>query len=208
MPLAAVRRVARGVRHRARVHQAPRPLAERQGRAHERDARAGAAARAYASEGERAAALSSFIDRHDWGPPRLGQAPQRLRGSPADISYLRCRQRHGTQQLASDGLEVTSGNCFSDELFAQVISIIPESCRLFSPVRPGLARWRSRFGPAPRASDYSSRSFPQVGWAAGVYRLPAAVTGMGGANRVLSPVPAGTRVPGAFRALGNKRKRR
>ena len=141
-------------------------------------------------------------------PPRLGQAPQRLRGSPADISYLRCRQRHGTQQLASDGLEVTSGNCFSDELFAQVISIIPESCRLFSPVRPGLARWRSRFGPAPRASDYSSRSFPQVGWAAGVYRLPAAVTGMGGANRVLSPVPAGTRVPGAFRALGNKRKRR
>ncbi len=58
-----------GVRHRARVHQAPRPLAERQGRAHERDARAGAAARAYASEGERAAALSSFIDRHDWARP-------------------------------------------------------------------------------------------------------------------------------------------
>lgn len=38
-----VARRDRGVRHRARVHQVPRPLAEREGGTHERDARAGAA---------------------------------------------------------------------------------------------------------------------------------------------------------------------
>lgn len=30
------------------------------------------------------------------GTPRLGQAPQRLRGPPADVSYRRCKQHHGT----------------------------------------------------------------------------------------------------------------
>lgn len=52
-------------------------------------------ARAYASEEERAAALSPLHR-----PLQLGQAPQRLRRPPADVTHRRCKQRHGTQQLA------------------------------------------------------------------------------------------------------------
>lgn len=101
--------------------------------------------------------------------------------------------------LVADGLEVMSGNCLSDELFAQVISIIPESCRLFSPARPDLARWRNRLARASCAGDYSSRSFPQVGWAAGVYRLPSRAW-------VAQPVyhPQNRLVHG-FRALSGRR---
>ena len=32
-------------------------------------------------------------------PLQLGQAPQRLRRPPADVTHRRCKQRHGTQQL-------------------------------------------------------------------------------------------------------------
>lgn len=52
-------------------------------------------ARAYASEGERAAAPSPLHR-----PLQLDQAPQRLRRPPADVTHRRCKQRHGTQQLA------------------------------------------------------------------------------------------------------------
>lgn len=118
---------------------------------------------------------------------------------------LQCHRRR-IISLVADGLEVTSGNCFSDELFAQVISFIPESCRLFPPARPGLARWRSRLGPAPRVGDYSLRAFPQVGGGAGVYRRQP--RSWGGTDRAPSPVPAGTRLSGALRAPGNNRRRR
>ena len=65
MPLTAVQRVARGVRHRAQARQAPRPLAEREGGANEQEGRAGVAVRARLRErgGEGGRPL---IDRHDW----------------------------------------------------------------------------------------------------------------------------------------------
>ncbi len=104
---------------------------------------------------------------------------------------LQCHWRR-IISLVADGLEVASGNCFSDELLAQVISIILESCRLFSPACSNLARGGGRrLARTSCAGDYSSRSFSQVGWAASVYRRQPC--SRGGANRVLSPVPAGTR---------------
>ena len=118
---------------------------------------------------------------------------------------LQCHRRR-IVPLAADGLEATSGNRFSDELFVQVISIILESCRLFSPACSNLARGGRRLARTSCAGDYSSRPFSQVGWAAGVYRRQPC--SRSGANRVPSPVPAGTRVPGAFRASGNNRRRR
>lgn len=37
-------------------------------------------------------------------PLQLGQAPQRLRRPPADVTHRRCKQRHGTQQLENTEL--------------------------------------------------------------------------------------------------------
>ncbi len=45
IPIGAVQRLAGGRGHRTQAHRAPRPLAERQGRAHEQDVRAGVAVR-------------------------------------------------------------------------------------------------------------------------------------------------------------------
>ena len=50
LPVGRARRAARGPRDGARAREAPRPLAERQGRAHEQDARAGVAVREGAGE--------------------------------------------------------------------------------------------------------------------------------------------------------------
>ncbi len=102
----------------------------------------------------------------------------------------------------ADGLEVTSGNCLSDELFAQVISIIPESCRLFSTSPPGPCALEK-----PACPRFLRRRLFLTVVSAGRMgrrRVPAAVTGMGGATRVPSPEPAGARVSGAFRAPGDK----
>ena len=72
--------------HRAQVHQAVQPLAERQGRADEPHPRPGVAVRA--GPGER-------------GALQLGQAAQRLRGPAAHVAHRRRQQRLGTQQLGN-----------------------------------------------------------------------------------------------------------
>lgn len=139
--------------------------------------------------------------------PRISHRKARPLSGPLvrRLRQLQCRRRR-IVPLVADDLEATSGNRLSCRTFAQVIYIIPLSCRLFSAASSNLARGGRRLVRTSCAGDYSSRSFSQVGWAAGVYRRQPC--SRGGANRVPSPVPAGTRVPGAFRASGNNRRRR
>ena len=83
----------------AQVHQALQPLAERQGRAHEQDARAGVAVRPRL--GERG------VQGRGPGPLhralQLGPPAQRVRGPAPDVTHRRCKQRLGTQQLGHRG---------------------------------------------------------------------------------------------------------
>lgn len=75
---------------------------------------------------------------------------------------LQCHRRR-IVPLVEDGLEATSGNRFSDELFAQVILIIPLSCRLFSAASAGIVLGGIVPEPDCGASGCFSRTFPQVG---------------------------------------------
>ena len=76
LPQPPLQRVPGGPRRQAQAHKAFQPLAERQGRAHEPDARAGVAVRP--GVGERGLQGGGPGGLH--GPLQLGQAARRLRG--------------------------------------------------------------------------------------------------------------------------------
>ena len=76
LPQPPLQRVPGGPRRQAQAHKAVRPLAERQGRAHEPEARAGVAVRP--GVGERGLQGGGSGGLH--GPLQLGQAARRLRG--------------------------------------------------------------------------------------------------------------------------------
>ena len=75
---------------------------------------------------------------------------------------LQCRRRR-IIPLVADDLEATSRNRLSYRTFAQVIFIIPWSCRLFSAARVGVVLGGVAPEPDCSANDCSSRTFLQVG---------------------------------------------
>lgn len=92
LPVGRARHAARGPRDGARAREALRPLAERQGRAHEQDARAGVAVREGAGErggqGLRPRPLPGALQSE---PPA-----RRVRGPALDVTHHRRKQRLGT----------------------------------------------------------------------------------------------------------------
>ena len=51
-------------------------------------------------------------------PLQLGEAAQRLRRHPADVTHRRCKQRYGTQQLRIAKLSLSNGMILSGERVA------------------------------------------------------------------------------------------
>ena len=92
LPVGRVQRAARGPWHKAQVHEAPQPLAERQGRAHERDARAGVAVRPRLGERGRQGLRPGLLHR----ALQFGPSTQRVRGPAPDVTHGRRKQRLGT----------------------------------------------------------------------------------------------------------------
>lgn len=87
-----VQRAARGPRDRAQVHGALQPLAERQSRAHEQDARARVAVRPRLGERGCQGLGPGILHR----VLQLGPSAQRVRGPAPDVTHSRRKQRLGT----------------------------------------------------------------------------------------------------------------
>lgn len=77
---------------RPQVHEALQPLAERQGRADEPDARPGVAVRPGVGERGRQVRGPGALPR----ALQLGASAQRVRRTSADVTHTRRKQRHGT----------------------------------------------------------------------------------------------------------------
>lgn len=77
------------------AREAPQPVAGRQGRESEPDAGPGVAARAGLGERGRGGGRPGGLHR----PLQLGPAALPCGGLPPDVTDLRSKQRHGTQQL-------------------------------------------------------------------------------------------------------------
>lgn len=92
LPVGRVQRAARGPRHRAQAREALQPLAERQGRAHEQDARARVAVRPRLGERGGRGLRPGLLHRAS----QLGPSAQRVRGPAPDVTHSRCKQCLGT----------------------------------------------------------------------------------------------------------------
>lgn len=117
---------------------------------------------------------------------------------PPDVFQLAQDYSAGGRWLGSDvgKLPLRRAVCAGHLNYSRKLPIIltspPGPCALEKPACPRFLR-RRLFLTVVSAGRMGRR------------RVPAAVTGMGGATRVPSPEPAGAQVSGAFRAPGDKR---